>query len=148
MKKLVSIFLVLLISLSVAGIAEEKIDLKLFKDEEILELRDKINEEINNRKLENIITYDESDLISNGSYICDSDIPEGTYTIKLIKNDSYSAIYIKEAEDTYILAEYFNKYKNADGYEFTFSIKKGQTLEVEGMEIATLIRTTKKKWSE
>ena len=147
MKKLVSIFLALLISLSVAGIAEEKIDLKLFKDKEILELRDRINEEINNRKLEKIIAYDESDLISNGSYICDSDIPEGIYTLKIIKNNSYGAIYIKDAEDTYILDAYFNKYKS-DGYEYTFSIKKGQTLKVEGMEIATLIRTTKKKWSE
>ncbi|MDY6073109.1 MAG: hypothetical protein SPI49_03320 [Eubacteriales bacterium] len=147
MKKLVSIFLALLISLSVAGIAEEKIDLKLFKDKEILELRDKINEEISNRKLEKIIAYDESDLISNGSYICDSDIPEGIYTLKIIKNNSYGAIYIKEAEDTYILDAYFNKYKS-DGYEYTFNIKKGQTLKVEGMEIATLTRTTKKKWSE
>lgn len=147
MKKLVSILLALFIGFSAVGIAEEKIDLKSFEDKEILELRDKINEEINNRKLENIITYDESDLISNGSYICDSDIPEGTYTIKIIKNDSYSAIFVKEAEDKFILYNYFNK-ADGHGYEYTFSIKKGQTLDVVGMKIATLVKSTKKKWAE
>lgn len=144
MKKLVSILLVLFIGFSIVGIAEEKIDLKSFEDEEIIELRNKINEEIENRGLENIIAYDESDVISNGSYICDSDIPEGTYTIKIIKKMSYCSIRITEGNET-ILYTYLD---NADGYEYTFSIKKGQTLIVENAEIATLVKSTKKKWAE
>lgn len=145
MKKLVSIFLALLISLSVAGIAEEKIDLKSFTNDEILDLRQSINKEIKNRNIDDVdIDYDEADLIENGEYLCDSDIPEGKYTIQIIKRLDWCSFAIKDNGKTIFYKRL--RSDDDDGYTYTFTLKSGQSIKVDDSAIATLKKASEKNW--
>ena len=144
MKKLVSILLALFISFSVVGIAEEKIDLKSFTNDEILDLRQSINKEIKNRNIEDIdIDYDEADLIENGEYLCDSDIPEGKYTIQIIKGLAFCSFSINDNGE---LIVYERISSDENGYTYTFTLKAGQSIELKNSAIATLKKASEKNW--
>lgn len=144
MKKLVSILLVLFIGFAVVGIADEKIDLKSFTNDEILDLRQSINKEIKNRNIDDVdIDYDEADLIENGEYLCDSDIPEGKYTIQIIKGLDWCSFTIKDNGKSIF---YKLLSSDDDGYTYTFTLKSGQSIKVDNSAIATLKKASEKNW--
>lgn len=144
MKKLVSILLVLFIGFAVVGIADEKIDLKSFTDDEILDLRQNINEEIKNRNIEDVdMDYDEADSIENGEYLCDRDFPEGRYTLKIIQADSWCNFSIKEG-DNIIFDQLVGH--DGDGFTYTFSIKKNQKIILYNAAVAILKKSSEKNW--
>ena len=75
MKKIVALLLALLLCLG-SFPAFAAVDLSAYTQEELLALRDSINQELLKRGIEKEVT------VPNGMYIVGVDIPAGTYTLK------------------------------------------------------------------
>ena len=146
MKKIVCLVLILFICIgTVLALTED--DIKTMDTDELKTLYTLIYNELNLREknIEYDIKYDDKDIIENGIYECDKDIPEGLYTIKVIKALESCEIGVLDTESNNII---FHEYVKKDGYDFTFSFKKNQKLGIQNAGIATLKKVSDKNWMQ
>lgn len=105
MKKIAALLLALLLCMgSLPAFAD--VDLSAYTQEELLALRDKINQELLKRGIEKEV------IVPIGSYVVGVDIPAGVYTIKTIKDGA--SLKVREAINSsrYFFSEYISHYDN------------------------------------
>lgn len=120
MKKIAAFLLALLLCLgSFPAFAD--VDLSAYTHEELIALRDLINQELLKRGIEKEVE------VPVGIYIVGEDIPEGTYSIYTSSSDWFSSFHVYDNNGDYIIIESIQYGKHIG----KVVLKNGYTVEIE-----------------